>query len=340
MKSTSKILLILYTAISLTGCKSTRMQADRDADGIADTADECPDEKGLPAFNGCPDTDNDGIIDKDDACPFAAGDIKLNGCPDRDGDGVPDDFDNCPDVAGPMENMGCPWADTDGDSVLDKDDRCPDTPGTAANSGCPETSSPITKFPQFPAKPPRPSDVEPVSRNYFKSAKKLGDVDAVISAALDENGYTRKSYFYVKDGFAIVTQLEKTDKNGKPLTGDDRWTKEIYSSKGFSLSGYFEALFNAQTGYYRCIVIIINKDPLVFSEKEADAEWAEELLYDGGTNLPYNIADMTFTQQHKVTAIIYQFKKTENSENASLIKPTKTPGQHLTITGIKKALQQ
>ncbi len=340
MKSTTKILLLWYMAIIFAGCKSLQVKADRDADGIADTMDDCPDDAGLPAYNGCPDTDNDGIRDKDDSCPFSAGDISLNGCPDRDGDGVPDNLDYCPDVPGPLENNGCPWADSDGDGVLNKDDMCPDVMGTVGNSGCPEVSSPMIKFPQFPIKPPRPSDVETVSRTYFKGGS-LGDVDDTISAALDKNGYTRKSYFYVKDGFAIVTQLEKTDKNGKPLTGDDRWTKDIYSSEGFSLSSYFEALFNAQTGYYRCIVFIVNKDPLVFTEKEeADAEWADELLYDGGTYLSEDIANMPFTKQHKITALIYQFKKTENSKKATLIKPTETPGQHLTMTGIKKTLQQ
>jgi OmpA-OmpF porin, OOP family len=45
--------------------------------------DECPDEPGLPEFNGCPN-------------------------PDRDGDGIPNEEDECPDEPGPADNAGCP----------------------------------------------------------------------------------------------------------------------------------------------------------------------------------------------------------------------------------------
>ena len=61
-------------------------------------------------FNGCPDTDGDGVADPDDECPNEAGPAANNGCPwpDRDGDGVPDKDDQCPDVAGTVANNGCP----------------------------------------------------------------------------------------------------------------------------------------------------------------------------------------------------------------------------------------
>jgi OOP family OmpA-OmpF porin len=71
----------------LNGCPP---KGDRDADGIYDDVDACPDEPGEanpdPAKNGCPlDTDGDGIIDREDACPRAPGprdpDPNKNGCP-------------------------------------------------------------------------------------------------------------------------------------------------------------------------------------------------------------------------------------------------------------------
>ncbi len=60
---------------------------DRDRDGIMDSQDACPDDKGTPAFGGCPDTDGDGLRDLDDCCPTKAG--TLSGCPDADDDGFP-----------------------------------------------------------------------------------------------------------------------------------------------------------------------------------------------------------------------------------------------------------
>ncbi len=64
---------------------------DRDADGVPDEKDQCPDlpedRDGVQDADGCPedDADGDGILDRDDACPLAAGvasdDPRKNGCP-------------------------------------------------------------------------------------------------------------------------------------------------------------------------------------------------------------------------------------------------------------------
>jgi OOP family OmpA-OmpF porin len=110
---------------------------DRDADGVFDAQDACPDTPGVrtddPTTTGCPpppplavpaslppsDRDGDGVADSEDACPDVAGartaDAKTNGCPpdpDRDKDGVLNEADACPDVPGPKSDdprtTGCP----------------------------------------------------------------------------------------------------------------------------------------------------------------------------------------------------------------------------------------
>jgi len=133
---------------------------DRDADGVPDDRDECPDlpedRDGIQDDDGCPedDADGDGILDAQDACPLVPGvwwnDPKKNGCPapDSDGDGVPDPVDACPAVKGvhsddPKKN-GCPaeTQDRDRDGVPDDADRCPDQPedkdGNEDFDGCPD----------------------------------------------------------------------------------------------------------------------------------------------------------------------------------------------------------
>jgi hypothetical protein len=75
--------------------------ADRDGDGVDDSADACPDQRGAWADNGCPqeeevsdpngDLDGDGVPDAADACPDQAGPESAQGCPDANGDGAPDD---------------------------------------------------------------------------------------------------------------------------------------------------------------------------------------------------------------------------------------------------------
>lgn len=118
---------------TLNGCP------DSDGDGVPDKADNCPNEKGT--LQGCPDTDGDGIPDKDDRCPNEKG--GLQGCPDTDGDGIIDSEDTCPTVAGLQRYQGCPIPDTDGDGINDEEDACPALAGTAANKGCPEIKAEI-----------------------------------------------------------------------------------------------------------------------------------------------------------------------------------------------------
>lgn len=122
-------------------------QPDKDADGVPDAVDACPDVYGTDAGGGCPlsdDRDGDGISDAVDACPEEPGEAE-DGCPlsdrpDRDRDGYPDEVDRCPDEAGYFEWEGCPdgaWmADRDGDGVPDFVDTCPDRPGPAESGGC------------------------------------------------------------------------------------------------------------------------------------------------------------------------------------------------------------
>jgi len=92
---------------------------DADADGVADGADQCPNEA----------EDLDGHLDTD-GCPD----------PDNDGDGLDDVADMCPyqpeDIDGFQDEDGCNDPDNDGDGVNDAIDRCPDVPGTVASQGC------------------------------------------------------------------------------------------------------------------------------------------------------------------------------------------------------------
>ena len=57
---------------------------DSDGDGVSDPKDNCPNQAGPAANNGCPwpDTDGDSVLDKDDECPNKAGSVANNGCPD------------------------------------------------------------------------------------------------------------------------------------------------------------------------------------------------------------------------------------------------------------------
>ncbi len=111
--------------------------ADPDGDGFKGSADECANVHGT--VRGCPDGDEDGIIDSEDSCPYDKGSADRQGCPppkDSDSDGIPDTGDPCPYDKGEKRFSGCP--DSDSDNVPDNKDNCPREKGTTNNNGCPE----------------------------------------------------------------------------------------------------------------------------------------------------------------------------------------------------------
>ena len=119
--------------------------------------DECPNQAGLPAFNGCPSKDPDP--DGDSICsPWVTDEGRL-----ADFANVCKGYDMCPGEAGPVANKGCPWPDpdVDGDGLCDAwvtekglgyffenptdpnvkqckgVDKCPAEYGPIENDGCP-----------------------------------------------------------------------------------------------------------------------------------------------------------------------------------------------------------
>ena len=54
---------------------------DTDSDGTRNDADECPNDPGSAAMNGCPDSDSDGVSDLYDGCISLPGPASNNGCP-------------------------------------------------------------------------------------------------------------------------------------------------------------------------------------------------------------------------------------------------------------------
>jgi OOP family OmpA-OmpF porin len=90
------------------------------------------------------DSDNDGVADTADKCPNTPAGVQVdgNGCPlDADADGVADYLDKCPNTpAGvQVDSTGCPL-DADADGVADYLDKCPNTPAGAVvdATGCPK----------------------------------------------------------------------------------------------------------------------------------------------------------------------------------------------------------
>ncbi|AKJ03293.1 Outer membrane protein [Archangium gephyra] len=133
---------------------------DRDADGVLDLEDACPDtpvgRAPEPSRPGCPASAPARTLTAPPLSLALCGEMPprsgspgslVLGCPagDRDEDTVFDSVDECPDSPrgehpDPVR-PGCPASDRDQDTVPDAEDACPEQPGAPAlerdRSGCP-----------------------------------------------------------------------------------------------------------------------------------------------------------------------------------------------------------
>lgn len=193
----------------------------------------------------------------------------------------------------------------------------------------------------FPTPIPKPSAEARLTERFYKVTPKLKDVNRILMSALDSNKYSRWSYYYIEGGFVLVTQLERIKSNGISYAESDRWNDQSTSGAGrpFSLKDYINALFHARPGYYRCIVFIVTSKNFTTSGTLPDSFTADIWLDKGFNYLPVEVLESDLTQQHTVSAMIYEFKKPENGTKVTLVIPSSVSGnKHLINSGIAKFL--
>lgn len=190
------------------------------------------------------------------------------------------------------------------------------------------TLSNCPQCPTFPIPPPAASATQVLSSNLFKGSTTLGQVSNKISDILQQQDYPRSYYALPnQSGFAIVAQIEQM--NFKTAqSADPRWDIKLPPLRSFG--DYFKSLFYAREGYYRILVFVVSNQP--FSQNpnaKIKKEEAIAWLKSGLNALPIEIARHRWTKNYQVTALVYEFKASENSPLQPIIPSTHTVTRHL-----------
>ncbi len=196
-------------------------------------------------------------------------------------------------------------------------------------------------FPAFPWPPPQASafmDVTELVKESHEEIILLGDLDRKFRHALDASGYVEKSYFSVPGGFALVTRLEQINPDGTPKN-PGRWSLEQEILEYFSLRRYLRALFFADPGLFRVVVFIVTPQPFSQSDKVVERDDAMGWLSGGLNALPTSVKNQEFTDEFKITALIYQFEKRESDEHRLLPSAALTGRDHLAGSGFLLILE-
>jgi len=195
-------------------------------------------------------------------------------------------------------------------------------------------------FVSFPWPPPNPSAQTLLDQDYFSSSHNLKDVDNTLVHALKSLGYSDLAYYYVPDGFALVTKIEQMNDKGETLSEPARWSAHVKPLTKLSWSQYLRSLFFSTPGYFRIIVFVVTDKPFTSSGKRVGRETASQWLYYGLNVLPYEIGSRKLTDDYRCTALIYEYKKPE-SDDAILDLPGIISGdEHLERSKIINALKR
>lgn len=152
----------------------------------------------------------------------------------------------------------------------------------------------------------------------------LGDIDDALRAALSRTGYAGASYFGVPEGFALVTPLEQTSARGVSLRGESRWAAALVGMTEFSLREYIRVLLTAPVGHFRVLVFVVTSVPFGMSDSREVFAVVERWSRAGHTHLPESVRLAALSGNHKVTVLVYEFRKTRSAREPL----TSIPGRH------------
>ncbi|MCB0640459.1 MAG: hypothetical protein KDC44_02420 [Phaeodactylibacter sp.] len=192
----------------------------------------------------------------------------------------------------------------------------------------------------FPFPPPKASASQILPTMYFEDAKNLGDVDRVLSSAIGGVGYTEKSYYYVPDGFALVTRLEQINQDASSMPPPDRWSANLLPLRRFSLVDYLNALFMGKKGTFRVFVFVVTPYPFSQTSEAPTKPEAQEWLDSGYNVLPPQLAQKEYTYEYNVTALIYEFELVENGESHFIENSNHSSQTHLEKSRIISQLRK
>jgi hypothetical protein len=176
-----------------------------------------------------------------------------------------------------------------------------------------------------------------IDRSRFSGLRTLGAVNDKICQALNQRGYQNRSYFSVKNGFAVVTQMEqynRSDATSREVPA--RWLSNPARESFTGLMDYITAAVWPNKGYFRLFVFVVTDSAYRSSGERVSKNDAEAWLGKGANRLPKDIAAKPFSADHTVSVLVYEFEVPESTLRAKQICPTPyfDAGAHLNRAGI------
>jgi outer membrane protein OmpA-like peptidoglycan-associated protein len=155
--------------------------------------------------------------------------------------------------------------------------------------------------------------------------KTLGGSVDLIRAAFRRGGFpeTERTYLIGKTGFAMAGHMEAIADDATFKPPPDRWAAPEAETpwQSFSITGYLRALFSANTGHYRIIVIALT-DHMFAGPQVVPVDSAIRAIPENGLagDLPTNIAKTPLAQSGlNCYAFVYEFERPVDPKRTRLV---------------------
>jgi hypothetical protein len=162
-----------------------------------------------------------------------------------------------------------------------------------------------------------------LDKTSFANKRTLGKVDEQLRLALDKRGYAQRSYFSVKNGYAIMTQMEQYNQGDATSRNDrTRWLEHPARDNFSSIMDYFTSVLMPNKGYFRLFVFVVTDNAFKSKDEHVSKNEAAAWLSQGANRLPKVLADMPYTEGYNVSVLVYEFEVPESNRKAKQVCPT------------------
>lgn len=199
----------------------------------------------------------------------------------------------------------------------------------------------------FPWPPPQPSGRlflpatdDALARLAELEAPTLADADALIRSWLRPGGYEELGYYSLEGGFAVVTKWENIESSGRPKSAG-RWIQVEPTPSVWNPWNILVWMVHREVpiGRSRVFALAVTDRPTQPTDSRVTAHEVMDWNLQGLDRLPSEVGRASFTPEHGITILVYEFEKTTATHADQSVGRFISPSQletreHLELAGV------
>ncbi len=175
--------------------------------------------------------------------------------------------------------------------------------------------------------------------NYQTDLETLDEVAIHLEGVFNKAGYKDKlRYYYSIDGFALLSKLERFNKDGTEVSSNKRWVN-VFGDGKFSYYQIFKSLFFEVSTEFRMFALVIASKNAKIGSQIMTAQVAQELLMHGYETLPEELKKKILNPKN-LSVLVYHFHQNDIGEVPELdLSGNISAENYLKTAGLSEILQ-